>query len=118
MNNKIVQQGNKYVEVQLGVLVFQELDSYLAYCPALNLSTYGDSINDAKEAFEDALKCYLEDCAKMGTLDKDLKAHGWTMNYAIGNVSVMPPKDVALNIPAGVLRQQFNEQLRIPIPSC
>ncbi len=118
MENKIVKNGNKYVEVQLGVLVFQELDSFLAYCPALNLSTYGDSISDAKAAFEDLLKCYLEDCAKMGTLDKDLKAHGWTMSYGIGVVNVAPPKEVNLDIPAGMLRQQFNEPVRIPVSSC
>jgi len=118
MNNKIVKHGNQFVEVQLGVLVFQESDSFLAYCPALNLSTYGDSINDAKEAFEDVIKCYLEDCAKMGTLEKDLRAHGWEMHMQVGHVRVNPPKEVDLNIPAGMLRQQFNEQFRIPVPSC
>jgi sulfur transfer complex TusBCD TusB component (DsrH family) len=118
MNNKIVKKGNRYVVVQLEVLVFQELDSYLAYCPALNLSTYGDSLNDAKDAFEDVLKCYLEDSAKMGTLDEDLKAHGWTTNFSINKPTVTPPKQVDLNIPAGMLRQTFNEQFRIPVPSC
>jgi len=117
MEYKIAKQGNKFVEVQLGVLVFQELESYIAYCPALNLSTYGDSINDVKEAFDDALKCYLEDCAKMGTLEEDLKNHGWVMNYTIDHVSVTPPKEFDLDIPAGMLRQQFNEQFRIPVPS-
>jgi hypothetical protein len=116
--NKIIKQGNKYIDVQLGVLVFQEADSFLAFCPALNLSTYGDSINDAKEAFEDVIKSYLEDCAKMGTLEKDLKAHGWEMHFGVGNMSVTPPKEVELNIPAGMLRRQFNESFRIPVPAC
>jgi hypothetical protein len=48
MNNTIKSKDGNYIEVQLGVLVFQESDSYVAFCPALNLSTYGDSVNDVK----------------------------------------------------------------------
>lgn len=118
MNNKIVTNGKKYVEVQLVVLVLQESNTFIAYCPALNLSTYGDSIADVKEAFDDLITSYLEDCARMGTLDSDLKAHGWNMSYGIGTVTVSPHKEVNLNIPAGVLKQQFNEQVRIPVALC
>jgi len=115
--DKIVKQGDKFVEVQLGVLVFQEADSYLAYCPALNLSTYGDSISDAKIAFEDVFDAYLQDCTRMGTLEKDLRAHGWEMHMSVGKYEVTQPKEVDLNIPAGMLKKQFNEPFRIPIPA-
>ncbi|MFI5195685.1 MAG: type II toxin-antitoxin system HicB family antitoxin, partial [Chitinophagales bacterium] len=106
MENVIKTSGNKSIEIQLGVLIFQEGDSYLAYCPALELSTYGDSINDAKEAFEDLITSYAEDCQKMGTLEKDLAAHGWVMQPASG--MVQPPKEFDIDIPAGMLRKSYN----------
>ena len=109
----IKKQNDKFIEIQLGVLVFQEDDSYLAYCPALNLSTYGDSINDVKVAFDDLIKSYIEDCTRMGTLEKDLAANGWILQISAGKAE--PPKQVDLNIPGGMLRQQFNEPFRIPV---
>ena len=78
----IKKYSDKFIEVQLGVLVFQEEDSYLAYCPALNLSTYGDNINDVKGAFDDLIAAYIEDGTKMGTLEKDLLSHGWTLQIS------------------------------------
>ena len=116
MKNVIKAQSNKSIEVQLGVLIFQEGDSYLAYCPALSLSTYGDSINDAKDAFEDLIKSYAEDCDKMGTLEKDLLAHGWIMQLASGIAE--PPKEFDIDIPTGMLRKSYNESFRVPVHSC
>ena len=115
MKNIIKTQVGKSIEVQLGVLIFQEDDSYLAYCPALQLSTYGDSISDAKEAFEDLVKSYVEDCQKMGTLEKDLRAHGWSMKLAAGIAE--PPKEFDLNIPAGMLRKSYNKSFNVPVHS-
>ena len=109
----IKKHNNKFIEIQLGVLVFQEEESYLAFCPALNLSTYGESIGDVKVAFDDLIASYIEDGTKMGTLETDLLAHGWTLHLNAGQAE--PPKSVDLNIPGGMLRQQFNEPFRIPI---
>jgi len=115
MANVIKKLGGDFIDVQLGVLVFQEEDSYIAYCPALDLSTYGDNISDVKDAFDDLVRSYLEDGTKMGTLEQDLRAHGWEMQINSGKAN--PPQKIDLNIPAGMLRQQFNEQFRIPVPA-
>ncbi len=111
--NYIKGHKKRYVEVQLGVLVFQEEDSFLAFCPALNLSTYGDSIKDVKDAFDDLMAAYIEECTKMGTLEKDLRLHGWTIEQSAG--VAFPPKEIDLDIAAGMLRQQFSEPFRIPM---
>lgn len=60
MANVIKKLGGDFIDVQLGVLVFQEEDSYIAYCPALDLSTYGDNISDVKDAFDDLANCYFQ----------------------------------------------------------
>jgi hypothetical protein len=115
MKNLIRAEGDKSVEIQLGVLIFQEGESYLAYCPALELSTYGDSISDAKDAFEDLIKSYSEDCEKMGTLNKELSAHGWIKQT---DDIIIPPKEYDINIPTGMLCKAYNESFHIPVHSC
>src|SRR5437667_8757499 len=67
-------------ELQLNVLVFQEGDFFVSYCPSLDLSSYGDSINDAKDGFDDAMKNFIEDSVKNKTLHQDLINHGWTLH--------------------------------------
>ena len=112
----LIKTGHQSIEIQLGVLIFQEGESYLAYCPALELSTYGESVSDAKEAFEDLITSYAEECEKMGTLEKDLTAHGWVLQSASGVVE--PPKEFDIYIPTGMLRKSYNESFRVPLHTC
>ena len=116
MKQTITHTKSGFIKVQLPVLVFQEGESYLAFCPALNLSTYGDSVTDVKIAFVDVIKSYLEDGIKMGTLEQDLIAHGWQMQ--LNKKIAEPPQQTDLSFPifSGLLRQHFNQQLQIPIP--
>ena len=113
MKNQIAPIERNFVQVQLGVLIFQEENSFIAYCPALQMSAYGESVSDAKEAFEDLIKSYIEDTEKMGTLEEDLKKHGWQKN-TIKRI-VEPPEEFDLNIPAGMLRKQFNKHINVPV---
>jgi predicted RNase H-like HicB family nuclease len=62
------------------VLVFDEDSSqYVAYCPALEVSSYGDTEEEARAAFEDALAIFIRDTAERGTLDQLLLALGWRL---------------------------------------
>jgi len=113
MNNRIKTEGNNIVEMQVSLLVFQQGDYYVAYCPSLELSSYGDSVEDAKEGFDDAMNIYLEHCEKMGTLETDLVKHGWTIERM--PTKLEPPARIKLDIPAGQLISQFNENWYMPI---
>jgi hypothetical protein len=107
------QGGDNFLELQLSVLVFQEGDYFLSYCPSLDLSSYGNSIHDAKEGFDDVMKNFIEDSVKNKTLHEDLIKHGWKIN--IHNAKkAEPPAQVELNIPAGILKKQFNENWTVP----
>lgn len=76
-----LEQKIKMEQIKLSVAVFltKEGESYVAYCPALELSSYGDTIDDAKEGFEDALNIFVEETHKKGTLEKMLLHLGWTL---------------------------------------
>jgi predicted RNase H-like HicB family nuclease len=114
MNNYIKTDGfDNVIELQLNILVFQQGDYYVAYCPSLNLSSYGDTIEEAKLGFNEVMEAYLEECRENNSLHEDLIKNGWKINIQ-NNKKAEPPAMVELNISAGVLRQQFNTNWSVP----
>jgi predicted RNase H-like HicB family nuclease len=101
------------VEMQLSLLVYKQGDYFVAYCPSLELSSYGDSVEDAKTGFDDAMNIYLEHCLKNGTLVADLVKHGW--NVEKNPTKLEPPLQIKLNIPTGNLISQLNLNRYMPI---
>jgi predicted RNase H-like HicB family nuclease len=69
----------KEIKLSVAVFITKENDTYVTYCPALELSSYGDSIEDAKESFEDALRIFVEETQKKGTFEKMLLHLGWAL---------------------------------------
>ncbi len=49
----------KFQEVGLSVMFYKEGNKYIAYAPALRLSTCGDSIEQAKKRFEEISHLFL-----------------------------------------------------------
>ena len=62
---------------RLEFYVFQEGGVYIAYCPSLDISTSGDTFNEAVGNFYERFQLHVECCVEYGTLLKDLTAHGW-----------------------------------------
>ncbi len=55
--------------VSLQVSFLKEGDRYVAYSPALDLSTSGRTFNEARSHFEEASVLFLEELHKAGTTD-------------------------------------------------
>lgn len=70
---------NHNIELNVAVLLLKEEETFVAYCPALELSSYGKTEEEAKEYFEDALQIFLKDTLEMGTLEKCLLKFGWSL---------------------------------------
>jgi len=68
---------DKSVNVSLGMYLFKEEESYIVYCPALDLSAYGNSEEHAKKSFEDVLSITIEYMLNKNTMKNDLINHGW-----------------------------------------
>jgi hypothetical protein len=58
--------------------IFQERDSYVAVAPELNVSSYGDSVVEAKRSITEAVEAFMDECRRMGTLDAVLEEAGFT----------------------------------------
>ena len=80
------------ITVQLDVFLLEDEDKiYVAFCPALNLSSYGNTLNDAKKAFDEVVSIFVEETTKKGTLEKVLLKLGWTLK-ALPKPIFEPPK--------------------------
>ena len=65
-------------QLNIKVEIFKEDDIYVALCPSLNVSSFGESIEEAKKSLVEALEIFIEECSEMGTLDQVLEESGFT----------------------------------------
>ena len=77
----IKKTGNE-IHVHVSVFLYKDADypdgdMYIAYCPALDLTGYDTTEEGARESFQTVMEEYLEYTSAHGTLESDLKAHGW-----------------------------------------
>lgn len=61
----------------LQMYLFKDEDSYVVYCPSLDMSAYGNTEEQAKKSFEDILAITVQYWINKNTLVKDLQKHGW-----------------------------------------
>ena len=66
--NSAIKTGGVYLQVQLMI----DGDYIVSYCPALELSFFGNTEEDAKEGFEEALNIFIDELHKRGTLEKNI----------------------------------------------
>ncbi len=68
---------HKEYKFEIGVYLFKEGTHYIAYAPALDLSSYSDSFNGSISAFYEAFQLYIEYCIEHKTLKANLVDLGW-----------------------------------------
>jgi len=57
----------------LSVIFLREGDSFIAYSPALDLSTSASSFEKARSRFSEAARLFFEEIIKRGTLEEVLQ---------------------------------------------
>jgi predicted RNase H-like HicB family nuclease len=100
------------VEVSLDVLI-KDGDYIVSYCPALELSSFGDTEADAKKAFDEAVDIFLQETSKKGTLEKVLLNLGWQLRK-LPSVSFLPPP-ADFNPYKKPVQRRFSEKVAIPV---
>jgi len=65
------------LKVNLPVSILREDKRFVAYTPALDLSTSGKSYKEVKERFNEIVEIFFEEIIKKGTLDEVLQSLGW-----------------------------------------
>ena len=65
-------------------IIFKEGSTYVSYCPELDISSCGNTIDEARKNLKIAVSLFLEEAEKMGTLDEILVESGYKLNGAHG----------------------------------
>ncbi len=65
------------MNISLKIEIFKEGDVYVALSPELNVSSFGDTIEDAKKSFKEAVEAFIEECQETGTLEDVLEESGF-----------------------------------------
>src|SRR5216684_3644925 len=77
--SKIQLNKNKPIKAEVEVLLIKEEDSFVAYCPALDLSSYGATEKSALRELSTALDIFMRETERKGSLEKILLRLGWSL---------------------------------------
>jgi len=64
-------------KIDFDVIIFQEGTTYIAYSPKLDVSSCGNTVDDAKSNLKTAVRLFLEESSKMGTVEDILEEAGY-----------------------------------------
>ena len=64
------------IAASIPLCFLKEGKSFVAFSPALDLSTCGKTYEEAKKNFQEALEIFFEECLRMGTLAQVLEQCG------------------------------------------
>ena len=66
------------ISYSLPVTIFREGEAFVAYTPALDISSVGNTEEEARRMFVEAVGTLFEELVDMGTIESVLKDLGWT----------------------------------------
>ena len=64
-------------DIALRIEIFREGNQYVSLCPELNVSSFGNTIIEARNAIKEAIELFLEECKEMDTLEEVLEESGF-----------------------------------------
>lgn len=65
------------LQFKLPLSILREGKKYIAYTPALDLSTSGDTFDQVRKRFEEVVDIFFEETLKKRTLEEVLTELGW-----------------------------------------
>lgn len=69
--------SGQVLKFRLPVSIFREGDKFIAYTPALDISTSADSFTKVRERFSETVNIFFEEIKEKGTLEQVLEDLGW-----------------------------------------
>jgi len=63
-----IEQEIIMMPIEFDMIVFEENESLVAYCPELDISSCGNTVEQAKTMLKTAVRLFIEEADKMGTL--------------------------------------------------
>jgi predicted RNase H-like HicB family nuclease len=57
--------------------ILKEGHLYVGLCPELNVSSFGDTVEEARQSLHEAMEAFIEECEAMGTLEDVMSEAGF-----------------------------------------
>jgi hypothetical protein len=73
------QSGHEIINMKIPIIIFEEDGSQIVYCPALDVSGYGNDELEAKESFKISLGEFFTYTLNKNTFRSELVRMGWTL---------------------------------------
>ena len=105
MRKEVIKTDGESVKVLLNIIIKKEGDYYVAYCPALEVSSYGKTKKEAHKMFNEALEIFIEDTHSKGSFEKVLLQLGWKLQQ----------KPVVKYTPPRMKETGIMEEIAIPL---
>lgn len=83
------------IAIEFDVIIFNENETYVAYCPELDVSSCGNTVEHSKEMLKTAVRLFIEEAEKMGTLEDILEEANYKKD---SRGKWLPPKLVATEL--------------------
>lgn len=64
-------------QIEFDGIIFKEGETFIAYSPKLDVSSCGNTIDEARNNLKIAVRLFVEEAEKMGTLEDILKESGY-----------------------------------------
>lgn len=96
--------------IGLSLVEFQEDKVTVIYSPALDLSGYGYSKEEAQNSFGESLREFFRYTKNKRTLDKVLESLGWTVKGSKKKPKFNPPKDSELVLTNSLYNEIVNNK--------
>lgn len=82
MSSHQTKRDKNLIEATLAVAIYKEGDYYIAYCPALEISSYAKTIRQVKSEFDREVNIFFTETIRKGTLERLLLKYGWTLKLS------------------------------------
>ena len=83
----------------LPVQIFKQGKAYVAYTPALDISTAGKTKKEARARFVELVSIFFEEIQRQGTLHEVLSELGWTRKSHVWQPPVISSRSIGVKLP-------------------
>ena len=89
------------VSLKIPVNFIKEGKYFTAFTPAFDLATQGDSLEDAKKMFIEAVQIFIDELNESGNLEEELLSLGWKKI----NGNLKPPRQIVeeVTVPVNIV---------------
>ncbi len=79
MNTREVLFLETAMNIELSIEYFEEDGAVVALCPELNVSSFGETVEEAEQSVKEALELFFEGCETQNTLHDVLEEAGFNI---------------------------------------